>query len=61
MLLLGVLYGTALWLVAAAVVMPLWLGAVGFAGAPPLPNLNPTSLVVHLAFGAVLGVVARYA
>jgi len=50
----GVAYGVVLWVVLAALVMPVWLGAVGFP-APPLPNLNPMSLVGHVVYGAVLG------
>lgn len=52
---LGVVYGIAIWAVAAAFVMPAWLGAVGFPGAPPLPNFNPMSLVAHVVYGLVLG------
>ncbi|NEU55260.1 DUF6789 family protein [Halorussus sp. MSC15.2] len=52
---LGVGYGVVLWVVLAAVVMPVWLGAVGFPKAPPLPNFNPTSLVGHVVYGLVLG------
>ena len=44
-----------LWVALAAFVMPVWLGAVGFPGVPPLPNFNPMSLVGHLVYGAVLG------
>ncbi|SEO59876.1 hypothetical protein SAMN04487948_103422 [Halogranum amylolyticum] len=54
---LGAVYGAVLWVVLAALVMPVWLSAVGFPGAPPLPNFNPMSLVGHLAYGAVLGAV----
>lgn len=54
---LGFLYGAVLWVVLAALVMPVWLSAVGFAGAPPLPNFNLTSLVGHLIYGAVAGAV----
>ncbi|SDL91646.1 hypothetical protein SAMN04487949_0162 [Halogranum gelatinilyticum] len=54
---LGVAYGVVLWILLAALVMPVWLGAVGFAGAPPLPNFNPTSLVGHVVYGGVLGAV----
>ncbi|EJN59907.1 hypothetical protein [Halogranum rubrum] len=54
---LGVVYGAILWVVLAALVMPIWLSAVGFAGAPPLPNFNPTSLVGHLVYGGVVGAV----
>ncbi|RXK50402.1 histidine kinase [Halorientalis pallida] len=57
----GLLYGAVLWIVAAAVVMPLWLTAVGFPMAPPLPNLDAMSLVGHLAFGTVVGLFYSYA
>jgi hypothetical protein len=50
----GATYGAVLWLVAAGVVMPLWLGFVGIQA--PLPNLDPISLAGHLAYGVVLGV-----
>lgn len=53
---LGLAYGVLVWVIAAGVVMPLWLGAVGFPQVPPLPNLNPQSLVGHLVYGLVLGV-----
>jgi len=39
----------------AAVVMPVWLQAVGFGAAPAVPNLNPQSLVGHVVYGVVLG------
>ncbi|MGM0590972.1 MAG: DUF6789 family protein [Halobacteriota archaeon] len=57
---LGIAYGVVLWIVLAAVVMPIWLGAVGFPGTPPLPNVNPMSLVGHIVYGVVLGVVYPY-
>lgn len=53
---LGIVYGVVLWIVAAAIVMPIWLGVVGFPAAPPLPNFNPMTLVGHVVYGAVLGV-----
>lgn len=53
----GLVYGAVLWVVLAAIVMPIWLGAVGFPATPPLPNFNPMSLVGHLVYGLVLGVV----
>ncbi|EMA55077.1 MULTISPECIES: hypothetical protein [Halococcus] len=54
----GLVYGVVLWVVLAAVVMPLWLGAVGFAGAPPFPNFAlPGSLPGHAVYGLLLGVV----
>lgn len=57
---LGVGYGVVLWVVLAAIVMPIWLGVVGFPGAPPLPNFDPQSLVGHVVYGLVLGVVFPY-
>lgn len=58
--LLGLGYGVALWVVLAALVMPVWLGAVGSPANPPLPNFNPTSLVGHVVYGLVLGVGFSY-
>jgi hypothetical protein len=54
---LGVAYGILVWFVAAGFVMPVWLQSVGFAGAPPVPNLAPMSLVAHVVFGAILGAI----
>ncbi|MGB9957006.1 DUF6789 family protein [Haloferax prahovense] len=51
----GVGYGVVLWAVLAVLVMPVWLGAVGSPANPPLPNVNVTSLVGHVVYGAVLG------
>lgn len=53
---LGIAYGAVLWIGAAALVMPIWLSAVGFPGAPPFPNFNPMSLVGHVVYGAILGI-----
>lgn len=53
----GVAYGIVVWLLLAAILMPIWLSAVGFGGAPPLPNFNPQSLVAHAVYGVVLGAV----
>ena len=54
---LGLSYGVVLWVVLAAIVMPIWLSTVGFPGAPALPNFNPMSLVGHVVYGVVLGAV----
>lgn len=55
----GTLAGTGLayGVVLAGIVMPIWLSAVGFPMAPPLPNLDPMSLGGHAVYGVVLGVV----
>ena len=54
---LGAVYGVVLWVVTGSIVLPLWLQAVGFAGAPPVPTFALPSLVWHLAYGIVLGAV----
>lgn len=51
----GLAYAVVLWLVAAGIVMPVWLDAVGFAAAPPVPNLGTINLVSHLGYGLFLG------
>ena len=51
----GAAYGLLVWIALAVITMPIWLGAVGFAGAPPLPNVGVESLVGHVVYGAVLG------
>lgn len=51
---LGIAYGIIVWVVGAAIVMPLWMGAVTGAS-PPVPNLNWLSFAGHIAYGAVLG------
>jgi len=54
---LGLGYGFVLWLVFLVFVWPVWLGAVGFPLAPPVPNLAVPPLVGHLVYGLVLGAV----
>ena len=53
----GIGYGVLVWVVLAALVMPVWLSAVGSPANPPLPNFNPQSLVGHAVYGVVLGAV----
>jgi uncharacterized membrane protein YagU involved in acid resistance len=57
---LGLVYGIVLWVVLAAIVMPIWLSAVGSPAQPPLPNFNPQSLIGHLVYGVVLSAVFPY-
>jgi len=54
---LGVGWGVVTWAIFAALVMPLWLGAVGSPASPPFPNFAPPSLLWHAVYGLVLGVV----
>lgn len=51
--LLGIGWGVVLWLVAAGLIMPLWLQLVGIGAMTP--NLTVTGLVGHVVWGAVLG------
>ncbi|AEN05571.1 hypothetical protein [Halolamina sp.] len=58
---IGAVYGIVLWAVLAALVMPIWLGVVGFPQAPPFPNFAlPGSLPAHIGYGVVLGAVYPY-
>jgi uncharacterized membrane protein YagU involved in acid resistance len=53
---LGLVWGFVLWVVAAGIVMPVWLQVVGFPTPPPLPNWTlPGSLIPHLVYGVILG------
>ena len=52
---LGAVWGVVTWVVLAALVMPVWLGAVGSPASPPLPNFAPPSLLWHVVYGVVLG------
>ena len=52
---LGALWGVITWAILAALVMPVWLGAVGSPASPPLPNFAPPSLLWHVVYGLVLG------
>ncbi|MXR42938.1 histidine kinase [Halobaculum sp. WSA2] len=53
---LGIAYGFLLWLVAAGVVMGLWLNSVGIP--TELPNLTLPSLLGHVVWGCLVGVFA---
>ncbi|MFA9516189.1 hypothetical protein ACERIT_03055 [Halopenitus sp. H-Gu1] len=46
---LGVAYGILTTVVLAVIVMPLWLGVVGFPNAPPFPNFGiPATMISGL-------------
>jgi hypothetical protein len=51
----GVAWGVLTWAALAALVMPLWLDAVGSPASPPFPNFAPPSLLWHAVYGLVLG------
>ena len=52
---IGLAYGLVLTIPTAGIVMPLWLSAVGFPNAPPLPNFSLMAFVGHGVYGLVLG------
>jgi len=43
---LGIAYGILTTIGLAVIVMPLWLSAVGFGGAPPFPNVSVPGTIV---------------
>jgi len=51
----GLAWGVVTWAVLAALVMPVWLGAVGSPANPPFPNFAVPSLLWHAVYGLVLG------
>jgi hypothetical protein len=56
---IGLALGVILWFVGAGSIMPIWLRSIGFAGASELavPNLDAITLLAHLVYGAVIGLV----
>lgn len=53
-MLAGLLWGTVLWLVAAGILMPLWLRTVGIPAS--LPTLPPLGLIAHGFWGATFAI-----
>lgn len=57
----GLVWGLVTWVLLAALLMPVWLDAVGSPASPPFPNFATDgatiSLVGHAVFGVVLGIV----
>lgn len=51
----GVAWGVVTWVGLAALLMPVWLSAVGSPANPPFPNFASPSLLWHVVYGAVLG------
>lgn len=52
---IGIGWGVVTWVVLAALLMPLWLSAVGSPADPPFPNFAIPSLLWHVVYGLVLG------
>lgn len=54
----GLAYGIAVWAILPMIVMPAWLGAVGYEGPPVGPTaIALESLAGHVVFGLLLGLV----
>lgn len=51
----GVVYGLVLAVAGAGIIMPIWLGLVGFPTPPSLPFVTPATVSWHVVYGAVLG------
>ena len=51
----GVVYGLVLAVVAAGILMPIWLSVVGFPTPPSVPNVTAPLLIRRAAYGALLG------
>lgn len=58
---LGVAWGVALWMVAAGVIMPIWMDSMAFSQVPEIPNWQTQSGIGHLVYGVSLGVVVAIA
>jgi hypothetical protein len=53
----GVAYGLALAIAGSGIIMPIWLGLVGFGTPPSIPFVTPATVGWHLVYGGVLGAV----
>jgi len=53
---LGIVYGLVTTAVLAVLVMPIWLGAVGFPNAPPFPNVAIPGTILSTAGHVVYAV-----
>lgn len=56
----SVVYGVVLSVVGAGIIMPIWLGLVGFPTPPSIPYVTVPILVWHLVYGIVLGTLFWY-
>ncbi|WP_222919749.1 hypothetical protein [Natrinema sp. SYSU A 869] len=53
----GFVFGLAVWTVLPLLVLPIWIRTVGGSGAEALTSVAAGSLLGHLLFGTVLGVI----
>lgn len=56
---IGVGLGLILWFIGAGTIMPIWLQSIGFEGASRIgvPNLDAITLLAHVVYGGVIGLV----
>jgi len=57
----GVVYGLSLAVIAAGVLMPIWLGVAGVVDPPSIPNVSVASLLWHAVYGLALGAAYPFA
>ena len=53
----GFVFGLAIWAILPLIVLPVWIEALGFEAAGGFPAVAVTSMLGHLLFGLVLGLV----
>lgn len=53
----GFVFGLAIWAILPVIVLPVWEQAIGPAGAGDFPAVAVESMVGHMTFGLVLGLV----
>ncbi len=51
---IGLVFGVVIWLIAASIIMPLWVG-ITTPMEPPVPNFQGMSFIAHSIFGIALG------
>ncbi len=57
---LGIGYGLVIWVIAASIIMPAWVGAMMPMMDPPVPDFVPESALGHAVFGLLLGAYYGY-
>jgi hypothetical protein len=56
----GIAWSVIIWVIFSALLMPIWLDAVGSPASPPFPNFAIPSLLWHAIYGLVVGGVYVY-
>lgn len=53
----GVVYGVAVWILAMVVLVPIWLSVMDAADLPSMPLMSAYTLLAHVTYGALLGLI----